>query len=75
VAEALVAAVLGRREPGAYNLAADGEITMSGLADALGYLAMPVLDVAVDATAEVVARLPFLCPTRRPGSRPCGAPR
>jgi nucleoside-diphosphate-sugar epimerase len=60
VATALRAGVLGRGTPGAYNLAADGEITMSDLADALGYYSVPVPDLAVDATAQVVARLPFL---------------
>lgn len=60
VATALRAGVLGRGRPGAYNLAGDGEITMSDLAHALGYYALPVPELAVDATAEVVARLPFL---------------
>jgi nucleoside-diphosphate-sugar epimerase len=60
VAAALRAGVLGRGRPGAYNLAGDGEITMSDLADALGYYAVPVPELAVDATAEVVARLPFM---------------
>jgi len=60
VASALVAAVLGRGEPGTYNLAGPGELTMSDLADALGYYSVPVPELAVDATAEVVSRLPFL---------------
>jgi UDP-glucose 4-epimerase len=60
VALALRAGVLGRGEPGAYNLAGPGEITMSDLASALGYRSFPVPDVAVDAAAELVARLPFL---------------
>jgi UDP-glucose 4-epimerase len=60
VASALVAAVLGRGEPGTYNLAGPGEIRMKDLADALGYYSVPVPDLAVDATAEVVSRLPFL---------------
>jgi nucleoside-diphosphate-sugar epimerase len=60
VASALKAAVLGRGEPGVYNLAADGEITMSDLADALGWYSIPVPDLAVDATAEIVSRIPFL---------------
>jgi UDP-glucose 4-epimerase len=60
VAAALVAAVLGRGEPGVYNLAAEGEITLADLADELGWYSVPVPDLAVDATAEVVARLPFL---------------
>jgi nucleoside-diphosphate-sugar epimerase len=60
VASALKAAVLGKGEPGVYNLAGEGELTMSDLADALGWYSIPVPDLAVDATAEVVARIPFL---------------
>jgi nucleoside-diphosphate-sugar epimerase len=60
VASALKAAVLGKGEPGVYNLAADGEITMSDLADALRWYSVPVPDLAVDATAEIVSRIPFL---------------
>src|SRR5688572_5536455 len=60
VASALKAAVLGKGDPGVYNLAGDGEITMSDLADALGWYSIPVPDLAVDATAEVVSRIPFL---------------
>jgi nucleoside-diphosphate-sugar epimerase len=33
---------------------------MSDLADELGYYAIPVPDIAIDATAEVTSRLPFL---------------
>ena len=60
VASALKAAVLGRGEPGVYNLAGDGEITMSDLAEALRWYSVPVPELAVDATAEIVARIPFL---------------
>ena len=60
MATALKAAVLGKGDPGVYNLAGDGEITMSDLADALGWYSIPVPDLAVDATAEVVSRIPFL---------------
>jgi UDP-glucose 4-epimerase len=60
VATALRAAVLGRGEPGAYNLAADGEVTMRELADALGFHTVPMPRLAVAAASEVVARLPFL---------------
>jgi nucleoside-diphosphate-sugar epimerase len=60
VALALRAAVLGRGAPGVYNLAAAGEVTMRDLADALGYYTVPVPELAVDATAEVISRLPFL---------------
>ena len=34
--------MLGRGEPGVYNLAADGLLTMSDLADALGWYSIPV---------------------------------
>jgi UDP-glucose 4-epimerase len=60
VALALRAAVLGRGAPGVYNLAGAGEVTMRDLADALGYYTVPVPELAVDATAEVISRLPFL---------------
>jgi nucleoside-diphosphate-sugar epimerase len=60
VASAMRAGVFGRGEPGIYNLAAKGELTMRDLADALGYYAVSIPELAVDATAEIVARLPFM---------------
>jgi UDP-glucose 4-epimerase len=60
VATALRAGVLGRGQPGAYNLAAKGEVTMPDLARAIGYRAVPMPKVAVDAASEVIARLPFM---------------
>lgn len=60
VADALVAAVLGKGEAGVYNLAGDGEMTIADLAEEIGWYSVPVPDLAVDATAEIVARLPFL---------------
>jgi UDP-glucose 4-epimerase len=60
VASALRAAVLGRGEPGAYNIAADGQVTMRDLADAIGYRTVPMPRLAVEAAAELVARLPFM---------------
>ncbi|MGA2012429.1 MAG: NAD-dependent epimerase/dehydratase family protein [Solirubrobacteraceae bacterium] len=60
VATALRAAVLGRGEPGIYNLAGDGTVTMADIADALGWYSIPTPDLAVDAAAELVARLPFV---------------
>jgi UDP-glucose 4-epimerase len=60
VALALRAAVLGRGEPGVYNLAASGSLTASDLADALGWYSVPIPEIAVDATAGLVARLPFI---------------
>ena len=60
VATALEAAVLGRGEPGVYNLAGDGTLTLADLADALGWYSVPVPELAVGAAAELVARLPFV---------------
>ena len=60
VATALRAAVLGRGEPGVYNLAGPGELTMSDLASALGWYSVPMPEIAMDAAAELVARLPFV---------------
>jgi UDP-glucose 4-epimerase len=60
VATALRAAVLGRGTAGVYNLAGSGEVTMRDLADALGYYTVPIPELAVDATAEIVSRLPFM---------------
>jgi len=60
VASALRAAVLGRGEPGVYNLAGPGELRMSDLADALGWYSIPIPDLALDAAAELLARLPFI---------------
>lgn len=60
VAAALVAAVLGRGEPGVYNLAGPGTISFRDIADALGYYTVPLPELAVDAAAEIVSRLPFM---------------
>jgi UDP-glucose 4-epimerase len=60
VATALRSAVLGRGAAGVYNLAGPGEVTMRDLADALGYYTVPIPELAVDATAEIVSRLPFM---------------
>ncbi|HYP56578.1 MAG TPA: NAD-dependent epimerase/dehydratase family protein [Solirubrobacterales bacterium] len=60
VATALCAGVLGAGEPGPYNLAGPGELTVSDLAAELGWHSVPVPRLAVGATAEVLARLPLL---------------
>jgi UDP-glucose 4-epimerase len=60
VAQAFVAGVLGRGEPGPYNLAGNGTLTMSDVADALGWYSVPVSKVAVEALADVATRLPLL---------------
>lgn len=57
-AQAFLAGVLGRGEPGPYNVAASGTLTMTDVADALGWYTIPIPDLAVEATAEVVSRLP-----------------
>jgi nucleoside-diphosphate-sugar epimerase len=59
VAQALVAAITGRGEPGIYNLAAEGTIRVSDLASALGWYSVPIPNLAVEVTAEVIARIPF----------------
>jgi nucleoside-diphosphate-sugar epimerase len=60
VASALAAAVLGHGEPGVYNLAGPGELTITDLAHALGWHAVPAPHLAVSATAEAVSLMPFL---------------
>ena len=60
VARAFVAGVRGVGEPGPYNLAGGGTLTMSDLADALGWYSVPIPKLALDATAEVATRLPLL---------------
>jgi UDP-glucose 4-epimerase len=60
VAKAFVAGVLGRGEPGPYNLAGNGTLTMSDVADALGWYSVPVSRAAVGALAEVGGRLPLV---------------
>ncbi len=59
VARAFVAGVRGVGEPGPYNLAAGGTLTMTHLAAALGWYSVPIPKLAVEATAEVVTRLPL----------------
>ena len=54
------AAVLGKGKPGVYNLAGAGELTVKQLAEELGWYSIPVPELAVDAVAEMVARLGFL---------------
>jgi nucleoside-diphosphate-sugar epimerase len=58
VAQAFVAGVQGKGDPGPYNLAGNGTISMSDLAAELGWYSIPIPDLAVEATAEVVSRLP-----------------
>jgi UDP-glucose 4-epimerase len=60
VAQAVTHSVLGKGEPGIYNLAGDGELTLTDLAHALGWYPLPIPEVAVDATVKVVSRMPLL---------------
>jgi UDP-glucose 4-epimerase len=60
VAAALCAAVIGHGEPGVYNLAGPGQLTITDLAHALGWHAVPAPHLAVGVAAEAVALMPFL---------------
>jgi len=60
VASAMRAAVLGRGTPGIYNLAGAGQLTVKQLAEELGWYAIPVPELALDAVAEMISRLGFL---------------
>jgi nucleoside-diphosphate-sugar epimerase len=60
VAAALAAAVAGHGEPGVYNLAGPGQLTITDLAHALGWHAVPAPHLAVGVAAEAVALMPFL---------------
>ncbi len=61
VAAALCAAVIGHGEPGVYNLAGPGQLTISDLAHELGWHSVPAPQLAVGVAAEAVAPfLPFL---------------
>src|SRR3954447_14269946 len=60
VAQALVAAITGRGEPGIYNLAGDGTISIADLASALGWYSVPVPTAAVEVTAGAISKLPFM---------------
>jgi UDP-glucose 4-epimerase len=59
VAQALVASITGRGEPGIYNLAGEGTISVSDLAGAVGWYSVPVPNLAAKVTADVIARIPF----------------
>jgi UDP-glucose 4-epimerase len=60
VASAMLAGVRGRGTPGVYNLAGPGQLTIAELATELGWYSIPVPELAVDAVAELIARLGFL---------------
>jgi nucleoside-diphosphate-sugar epimerase len=60
VAAALCAAVIGHGQAGVYNLAGPGQLTITDLAHALGWHAVPAPHLAVGVAAEAVALMPFL---------------
>ena len=63
VAAALTAATIGIGEPGIYNLAGPGELTITELAHELGWhaIGVPALpEIAVGAAAEAISHLPYL---------------
>jgi nucleoside-diphosphate-sugar epimerase len=60
VAAALCAAVIGHGQPGVYNLAGPGELTITDLAHALGWHAVPAPHLAVGVAAEAIGLMPFL---------------
>ncbi len=60
VAAAIALAATTSAPPGAYNLAADGVLSMSDVGEALGARPLPVPRVAMTATSEILARLPFV---------------
>ena len=60
VASAFAAAVRGLGEPGPYNLAGNGILTMRNVADALGWYSIPVPRPLVEATADIATRLPLM---------------
>src|SRR3954464_14492691 len=59
VAQALVASITGRGEPGIYNLAGEGTISFGDFASALGWYSVPIPNFAVDVTADLLGKVPF----------------
>jgi UDP-glucose 4-epimerase len=62
VASAASAAAMGDGPPGAYNLAAPGEITLTDLARAVGAYTVPVPHALVSVASRVFTLLPWLPP-------------
>ncbi len=62
VASALAAAVEGNGDPGAYNLAGDGEIVIADIARALGWRSVRVPRPALGAGTAIAGRLSFISP-------------
>jgi len=59
VARAMAAAICGDGPPGAYNLAGEGEVSMSDVARALGWRSVPVPGRAVSVGSAAARRLTF----------------
>jgi nucleoside-diphosphate-sugar epimerase len=62
VATALAAAVEGKGDPGAYNLAGDGEIAIADIARALGWRSVRLPRPALGVGTTVAGRLSFINP-------------
>jgi nucleoside-diphosphate-sugar epimerase len=60
VADAIALAVSGEGEPGAYNIAGDGEVTLGDVARATGTRSVRVPQSAALAVSEALARLPMV---------------
>ncbi len=60
VASAIALAATTSAPPGAYNLAGDGLLSMSDVGNALGARPLPIPRIAMTATSELLARLPFV---------------
>lgn len=60
VAEAIVLAATTSAPPGAYNIAADGVVSMSDVANELGARPVRVPRAVLSAGSEILARLPFV---------------
>jgi nucleoside-diphosphate-sugar epimerase len=60
VAAAISLAATASAPPGAYNIAGDGVVSMSDVAETLGARPVRVPRALVTATSEVIARLPFV---------------
>lgn len=62
VARAFAAAIAGEGEPGVYNLAGPGRVSVADLAHAIGWHSVPLPTPAVAAGTALARRLSFLSP-------------
>jgi UDP-glucose 4-epimerase len=60
VATAIALAATGTAPPGAYNLAGDGEVSLSDVAKATGTRSIPVPHALASSASAVLARLPMV---------------